>query len=207
MLLASAAVAALWALYDRTGIRPEWIAPTLYIESGFNPALQNRAGAPYYGIGQNAAGDIAAAGATPAEYMTWSAEEQLAEVVTPYFARQVKAFGPLRSGTRVYQANFLPGTLPTARGLSQVIAWRGSAFYAANAAALDPTRDGAITVSDIALVVARAAAEGEVRAALAQAYALRPSERMTSPVYGADFLDPLWWLLAPGSVASYALGR
>jgi hypothetical protein len=206
MLLPAAAASAVWALYDRTGIRPEWLLPTLYIESGFNPALPNAAGAPYYGIGQNGAGDLAAAGAeSPAEYLTWSAADQIARVVQPYFARLVKTAGPLRSGTRVYQANYLPGTLGTVRLLIQVLAWKGSTFYDQNAI-LDATRDGAITLSDIALDVARAASAAEVRAALATCYALRPTERMQSPVYGADFLDPLWWLLAPSSTAAYALG-
>ena len=39
-----AAADALWALYDATGIRPEWILPVLYSESGFNPAIVNSLG-------------------------------------------------------------------------------------------------------------------------------------------------------------------
>jgi hypothetical protein len=206
--LSAAAAAALWGLYDASGIRPEWILPTLHIESGFDPSLPNRAGAPYYGIAQNGERDIAAAGATPAEYLTWTAEEQLTRVVAPYFARLVKLEGPLRSGVRVYQGNYLPGTLRTARALWQVIAWKGTPAYDANVV-LDASRDGAITVSDLALVVAEHAASSDAQAALSAAYAARPTERASrsNPVYGKDFTDPLWWLLAPAGTAAYAFSR
>lgn len=209
MNLSPAAAAALWGLYDASGIRPEWILPTLHIESGFDPSLPNQAGSPYYGIAQNGERDIAAAGASsPAEYMTWSQEEQLTRVVTPYFARLVKLEGPLRSGTRVYQGNYLPGSLRTARALFQVIAWKGSPAYDANEV-LDASRDGAITVSDIAQVVAQHAAAPEVQTAMTLAYAVRPTERprRSNPVYGQDFTDPLWWLLAPATSAAYASRR
>jgi len=207
MNLSPAAAAALWGLYDACGIRPEWILPTLHIESGFDPSLPNHAGAPYYGIAQNGERDIAAAGASsPAEYLTWSQDEQLTRVVTPYFKRLVQLEGPLRSGVRVYQGNYLPGTLRTARTQWQVIAWKGTQAYDANQI-LDASHDGAITVSDLALVVAQHAATAEVRSAIALAYYLRSNERPTNPIYGKDFTDPLWWLLAPASTAAYAFSR
>jgi hypothetical protein len=205
MRLSAAAVAAVWGLYDKTGIRPEWLLPTLHIESGFDPSLPNAAGSPYYGIAQNGLRDITAAGAADAaDYLTWSAEDQLARVVTPYFARLVKLEGPLRSAIRVYQGNYLPGTLRTARLLISVIAVRGTPAYNENRV-LDPLGQGAVTVAGLGLVVGQHAATPDVQAALAMAYAQRPTERMASIVYGQDYTDPLAWLLAPAALGSYAL--
>lgn len=206
MFLPADAAAALWTVYDHAGIRPEWLLPTLWIESEFTPGVQNRAGAPYYGIAQNSVADLTAAGAaTPVDYLTWTATEQIESVVNRYFVRVVAAVGPLRSAVRVYQGTFLPATVLTARTLASVVCWRGSPAYDANPG-LDPLRAGAITVSDLALVVAKAAARVEVRRALALAYAARPGETPAPVVYGRDYTDPLWWLLAPASAAAYASG-
>jgi hypothetical protein len=206
MQLAAAALAALWSLYDATGIRPEWVLPTLWIESGFDPSVQNAQGAPYYGIGQTSAGDIAALGSTPADFLTWSQADQLTRAVGPYFTRLVASYGPLRSGVRVYQANFQPATLQRVRALFQVVAWRGSPAYEYNRG-LDALRDGAITMSDLGIVVERAARRPEVMAAIAAAYVLRPDETPTNPTLGAEYTDPLWWLLAPAAVGAYSLGN
>jgi hypothetical protein len=204
VLLPDDAIQALWALKDASGIRPEWALPMLYLESGFNPARPNAAGTPYYGLAQDSAATLAARGTDPASYLAMTAAEQLTLVVNPRLAAVAKLY-PLRSATRVYQANFLPGTLAAAPALISIVAWRGSPFYASNAI-LDVTGDGAISVSDLAWWMAKEAAQPEVRAAMARAYALRPTEKPANTVYGQDFLDPLWWLLAPGSAAGYALG-
>lgn len=206
MQLAAAAVAALWAVYDATGIRPEWILPTLWIESGFDPSLQNRQGAPYYGIGQTSATDIAKLGTTPADFLTWTADEQITRAVGPYFVRLVQAFGQLRSGVRVYQANYLPATLPTQHALWQVVAWRGSPEYDYNRG-LDALGDGAITLSDLAIRVGQASSRPEVVAAVVACYLARPAERPTNPVLGVEYTDPRWWVLAPAAIGAYAAGR
>lgn len=202
--LADAALSVLWTLYDATGIRPEYVLPLLYLESGFNPALQNAAGAPYYGIAQDYGPYLTRNGVAPADYVKMTADEQLSAIVVPRLEGMVKAYGALRSATRVYQANFLPSTLKTAPALWCVVAWRGTPAYAGNAV-LDVTRDGAISVSDLAWWMAYELAQPEVRAAVARAYVLRPSLKPTEAVYGGDFLDPLWWLLAPAAVAGYAV--
>lgn len=207
MQLAASALPALWGIYDATGIRPEWLLPTLWIESGFDPSIPNAQGAPYYGIGQSSAGTITAAGASsPAEFLTWSAGDQLARAVGPFLAGVVSRYGDLRSGVRVYQANYLPGTLPTIRKLWQVVAWRGSPWYDYNQT-LDVLRDGAITLSDIAWKVAEASRRPEVLAATLAVYMQRPAETPTNPVFGADYTDPKWWVLAPVLVGAYAAGR
>jgi hypothetical protein len=177
---------ALWALSDRGGPRPEYLLPVLYYESGFNPAVQNAAGAPYYGIGQNGAGLIAQFGADPQTYLTWPASQQLSTVVTAYFLSYA---GQLNSGTRTYQAEYLPGTLKTARSLGDIIASSNDdphGYYAANKT-FDWDHKGSITVGDMAHAVASMAAKPAVQQAIAQTYALRPSESPRDPVYGTDF--------------------
>ena len=83
MNLPDDALQELWALYDASGIRPEWVLPMLYLESGFNPTLQNRAGAPYYGLGQDFGPYLVRNGIQPAEYLAMTAAEQLAAIVVP----------------------------------------------------------------------------------------------------------------------------
>jgi len=185
----------LWTLYDASGLRPEWVLPGLYLESGFNPALRNGQGAPYYGVAQDFGPYLTRHGIAPGDYLAMSAQEQLAAIVAPRLETLAKAWGPLRSATRVYQANFQPATLKRTPGLWSVILWRGSPDYASNTI-LDVLRDGAITVSDLAWWMMHEAAAPECAAAIARAYVLRPVSPMPSlspaaVAYGGDFVDPL----------------
>jgi hypothetical protein len=182
-----AAGSALWALYDRGGPRPEYVLPMLYAESGFDPSVQNRGGAAQYGINQASEAAIAQYGPTDVQtYLTWPASQQISTVVSGMLLHWVALYGPLRSGTRVEQANMLPATLPTARALSDVVAQSPSPFYVGNQA-LDQGSKGAITVGDIAAFVSRAAQSQAVQDAISHTYALRPSESTREPVYGEDF--------------------
>lgn len=188
------ALQALWSLYDASGVRPEYVIPVLYLESAgtFSPAIQNQAGAPYYGLAQTSLDTITKLGMTPATFQALSQGAQLRAAVLPYFASVVATYGPIRSATRAYQANFEPATLAHVRALSQIVDRPGTASYKANAAALDPLHHGAITLSDLALVMSRAAAAAPSRIATARAYALRPSEAPARPaVYGDDFVNPM----------------
>jgi hypothetical protein len=184
MSLDAASYEVLWQISDETGIRPEWLLPCLQEESGLNPAALNSLG--YAGINQINAGFLANIGVTPADYVTWPASEQLRRVVLPYMQGVVNRYGPLRSATRVEQANFLPATLTTARSLTSVLAASGSAIYNANSG-LDLNHNGAITVQDLADMMAKTAATSNVRNALAATYAIRPGESQRDPVYGDDF--------------------
>jgi hypothetical protein len=182
-----AAGEALWSIFDATGIRPEYLLPVLAYESGFRPDIPNGAGAPYYGIGQNGVADIATfAGVDPETYMTWSASQQLATVVKGYFGRIVARYGQLNSGTRVYQAEYLPGTLPSVTSLDGVLSRAPSAYYEDNKS-FDHGGKGYITLDDLRMVVAAKAADGYVKSAIAQTYALRPSETPEDPALGTDF--------------------
>lgn len=172
---------ALWALYDSSGIRPEYALPVLYSESGFSTSVTNSIGC--VGIGQS----CPFANNLPADYASWSASQQLSGMVGPAWKADIAKFGPIRSGTRLYQANFLPATLATAKSLSSVLAAKGGNVYLANAG-LDYTHKGAITVSDLAHFISLASGHAAVKDAVAQAYALRPGESPKDPVYGDDFL-------------------
>jgi hypothetical protein len=182
-----AAGQALWDIYDSAGVRPEYLIPVLSYESGLRPDLQNGQGTPYYGIGQNGTADIAAyAGTDPQTYLTWSASQQLSTVVKGYFQRIVNKYGSLQSGTRVYQAEYLPATLSTATSLSDVLTSAPSQYYEDNKS-FDLDGKGYITLGDLSQVVARQAAKGYVQDAIAQTYALRPGETPRDPALGTDF--------------------
>jgi hypothetical protein len=110
---------------------------------------------------------------------------------------QIATFGPLQSGTRVYQANFLPATLATATTLASVLATKPAAgcasgttsnVYCANQG-LDSNGNGTIEVSDLAHFVAKEAAIPAVAAVIASAYAAAPSGAgaQTDATYGTDW--------------------
>lgn len=181
---------ALWALADAGGPRPEYILPVLYNESGFNPAATNGAGAPYSGISQNDNGYITQmTGVTLATYLTWPASQQIVKVTTPYFLSKVQVYGPLNSGVKTYQAEYLPATLATAKRLGSVIASSSNdpnGYYASNTV-LDANHDGKITLQDLADVLTKQANTSAVRSAIKSTYALRPFAIERNPVYGTDF--------------------
>lgn len=218
-MLDDAAYGVLWDIFDATGsVRPEYLLPTLQIESGLNPDVPNQQGYDYWGINQISGKTLRAQGIDPHDYLTWPASEQLRRIVMGYMQAQVKAYGPLRSGTRVYQANLYPASLKTAKTLDAVIFTaparpcvpKDTNPYCANKG-LDVGQKGTITVGDIAIFVGHAAGYAPVKDALAKTYALRPDERMRDPVYGDDFdlggkLLPMPtatnWALALGGAAA-----
>ncbi|MDE2022211.1 MAG: hypothetical protein KGI71_04875 [Patescibacteria group bacterium] len=181
MLDFPATAQALWAGYDSGKLpRPEYLLPVLFSESGFSTSVTNSIGC----VGLNQLCPFA--WPIPPGYASWTASQQIAGPISSMFAANKAKFGPLNSGTRVYQSNFLPATLATAKDLDSVIAKQGGAVYAANSG-LDYQHTGAIRVSDLAHFVARAAANSTVQSAIAQTYALRPGESPEDPVYGTDF--------------------
>lgn len=189
-MLDAASYDVLWSIYDQTGIRPEYLLPVLARESGLDPSIPNSAGYPYYGINQASTDLISTyAGTDPSTYLTWPASRQLDTVVRGMLAALVNRYGPLRSATRVYQANFLPATLSTARSLNSVVAGENGPYateYSANVG-LDADHNGVITLSDLATEMARMVAKSYVQQAIADAYKVRPTEVMHNPVYGDDF--------------------
>ena len=148
--------ATLWnPFYAKTGIRPEWIVPVLASESGLNPSIVNSIGC----IGINQACPWAVP--TPPGYGSYTASQQLAGVVLGMYEAIIAKYGPLRSGVRVYQANFLPASLSKATALDSVLARRPSGgcpggaansqyVYCANSG-FDTDHTGVITVGDLGL--------------------------------------------------------
>ncbi len=195
MLDFPAAAVALWAITAATGVKPEHLLPPLFLESGFDPSIPNQAGQPFYGINQASTQLISTyAGVTPDIYLTWPASQQLSTVVKGMIADIVHRYGPIRSATRMYQANFLPATLPTAKQLSDVLTSPPSPFYNANSG-LDANHDGAITLGDLAVKMTTMAHRPQVQQAIRDTYAARDgaTAASTSPtdineiVYGDDF--------------------
>jgi len=204
------ALSAVWTIYDATGIRPEYLLPVLWQESGFNPGLQNLAGAPYYGIAQTGGGYIVLdLHTTPEAFLASGAAAQLTSAVLPHMRAIVHRYGRVRSATRAYQANFLPDTLRTATALGQIVApysINPKSWYQSNRP-IDHLGHRAITVADLAWWMARASRSGEVRDAVARAYEMRPEEGPPhEAVYGEDFLNPLAVGLLAGALA-VTLGR
>jgi hypothetical protein len=182
---------ALWSLYDATGIRPEYLLPVLYSESSFRPDVVNSLG--YTGINQASGQMLSGYGTSSADYATWPASQQISRVVQPEYAGIQNQLGPIRSGVRAYQANFLPATLPIIKTLDGVLAhqgntneWGAGDVYDNNRG-FDTAGKGTITLNDLAKSVAKSADSAAVRHALQQTYALRPGEVMQDPVYGTDF--------------------
>jgi hypothetical protein len=183
--LDSASWAALWQIASETGVAPEYLLPVLYHESGFNPSVANSQGAPYYGINQASADLIAQyANTDPDTYMTWPASRQLSTVVRGYIKGLVSTYGPIRSATRLEQANFLPATLNSARNLDDVITRSPSAFYTSNSS-LDADNKGFISVRDIARAIMKAAQTPAVQNAIATAYAARGGGYTPAPPAGS----------------------
>jgi hypothetical protein len=195
MALDAASYGVLWAIYDQTGVRPEHLLPTLWIESGLNPALPNTGGAAFYGINQISGSWIQNnLHVTPQEYLQWPASQQLARAVLPFLKGLPK---PLPSGTRVYQANFLPATIngiagwQAARYPDDVVVSSPSAGKANPNAddyqgnkGLDIGGKGWISVGDIEAFVGKAASH--LASEFAKTYAVRPNETMQDPVLGTD---------------------
>ena len=182
---------ALWALYDATGIRPEYLLPVLYSESGFRPDVVNSLG--YTGLNQASGQMLASYGTSSADYSTWPASQQISNVIQPEYNAIQNQLGPIRSATRAYQANFLPATLPLVTTLDGVLAhqgntneWGAGDVYDNNRG-FDTAGKGTITLQDLANSVSKSAQSSAVQSALQQTYALRPNETMQDPVYGTDF--------------------
>lgn len=183
---------ALWALYDETGIRPEYALAVFWLESKFNPSIVNPIGC--VGLFQL----CPQSHTLPSGYASWPASQQISESATPFWAGIVKQYGEIRSGTRLMQGNWLPGTLVTARRLSSVVAAAPSPSYTQNATVFDPKGKGYSTVQDVANAIAKTVPF--IQDAIAQTYALRPTERPRDPVYGDDFPRFPWPALAASVV-------
>lgn len=233
MSLDPAAYPELWKIFAKTGgdLRPEYLLPVMYGESSLSPNAEN---ADHYGLNQIDGDSLRSRGIDPADYKTWPASRQLRQVVGPFFENQVQSNGPIRSGTRLYQANFLPATLALATDFQDTVVAKGgkrfggaeASFYDSNivldiGTSSDPIgRDGLhhkgrITVGDLAARVAAMSQVPAVEKAIALAYQAKPPgvtaqvlDLPHNPVDGEDYTAQGQYVgggkLAPVSVASSA---
>lgn len=200
---------ALWKVSDETGIRPEWALPVISLETRgtFDPAIVNSIGC--VGINQFCPSAYSRYVHVPVEeYRRWSASRQLAGPVLDFWKNAVRAYGPIRSATKLMMAQF--GMPTISKPLDGVVFRSPSKEYSANCTTrpcgLDPTGKGYITVRDIANMLARRARTPEVRRAIAKAYAMRPGETPYDPVYGLDYgTTPIEIVNPPTAKASDAL--
>lgn len=196
MSLDAAFYPGLWDLYAATGgsVRPEYLLPVLYGESGFQ-SVQNAQGADYWGINQESGSSLRSKGIDPLSYLSWPASEQLRVIITPRVAGQVQANGPIRSATRLYQGNLAPASLPVAFSFPDIIAAEGGTRYQGGEAAvysgnkvLDLDNSHTITVGDLAAWATGKSHAAAVLAAIAKAYLVPGSQgRPHDPVLGEDF--------------------
>jgi len=186
MTLDRDALDALWKVYDATGIAPEWTIPVIALETGgtFDPAICNPSNC--CGLNQLCPGTYSYYVHVPvAEYKQWTASQQLAGPILDYWKDATK-HGPVRSSTRLMVAQLGQALLATPPNLARVVFASPSIEYRQNAG-FDTQKKGTITEQDIANAMARQVARPAVKDALAQAYAMRPGERMRDPVYGDDY--------------------
>ncbi len=200
MLDMPAAGNALWALYDKTGLRPEYILPTFQAESVCNPAAVNKdSGA--VGLNQILPSYLPS-GVDATTYATWPASQQITQVITPSIASTLASLKPtvILSGTRFYQSNLLPATVngtagwKAARYPADVVVSKSgptnqnAADYTGNAG-IDVGKKFYISVSDLEAFVRKTLPA--IQSTLTAVYALRPTETMTDPVIGTDpYLQP-----------------
>jgi hypothetical protein len=202
-MLDSAAYAAFWEVTSATGIKPEWLIAVLNAESGLRPDIVNSIGCA--GLNQLCHDWLTKLGFTAQSYAALPASEQLRQGVLPYMADAVHRYGPIRSGTRLYQANYLPATMSAAtaaaagvgyaKSLGDTLTSSPSPYYTQNKG-FDTAGKGYITLQDLANAVARSAVQPQVQQAIRDTYAARDTasaSASTSPtdineiVYGDDF--------------------
>jgi hypothetical protein len=199
---------ALWRVSDATGIRPEWQLPVLYLESGFDPSIVNPIGC--VGLNQFCKRTYAQYVSVPVDqYRAWPASQQLAGPILAYW-RNAQRYGPIRSATRLMLAQLGPALLASAPALDSVVYATPSRAYLSNSG-FDTVGKGYFTVQDLAVAMARAIAAPAVRQAVANAYAMRPGERLSDPVYGSDWgregpLSPSARRIVPILAATVAMG-
>jgi hypothetical protein len=191
MSLDQASYGELWRLTDMTNgdLRPEYVLAFMGYESGLQPGAQNGG---CYGLNQLCSAKPG--GVDPQTYLSWPASKQIRHGVAPYLKWLNDTYGPLRSGVRLYQGNWIPESLKLAHNFPDVIAARGGTrykgqegvFYDDNRT-LDTNHDGQVTVGDIDAVINAQLRKPSVDAAIAAAYVFRGEPR---PGVGASIDGP-----------------
>jgi hypothetical protein len=148
-------------------VDPNQVALVLFEESGFNPTIQNGAGAPNYGLNQMSTANLSSLGLTPTQWTSMTAAQQL-----PYIFKWWDSLAngdnagqfPPDAGT-LLALNFEPGAFKNVAAGNNPNAVLAAATgpYASNYTAnklLDPNNTGSITVNTCRQYLANVAANG-----------------------------------------------
>lgn len=148
-------VATLVSLSEAHGIDPIDVAAVLYLESaGFNPASLGPGGlGNYTGLNQMSVANLSSFGIAPADWVTYSAAEQLPYVFKFWQSLQSFNNGAFPQNAAVLAAlNLLPGNYKMSGAASNPnapIASNPSIYYTKNTY-YDPDGTGSITLNTIA---------------------------------------------------------
>jgi hypothetical protein len=178
MALDSAFWPALWTLAINTKTRPEIFLAVWQNESGLQPGITNSIGC--VGLNQTCPspnGPGFPSGMTGAQYAALPASSQLSWITGQVNSAIKLNGGPFRSASRYYQANFLPGTLPTAKSGNSVIAAKAGPYASAYNAnpGLDPTHDGKITLNDLGAALEPGTKTSNFQSTLSTLYSNKPA--------------------------------
>jgi len=158
---------ALWKISDELGIKPEWVLPTLYLESKFDPSAINTYGCA--GLSQFCASAYSHYVNVPVEqYRAWPASAQLSGPIFAYW-RDAQAYGPIRSAAQLMIAQLGQNLLPLASSPDSVIFQSPDLAYTRNKS-FDLDQKGYVTVQDIANTMAAYAQKPAVVEAISMAY-------------------------------------
>jgi len=148
-------------------IDPVQVALVLFEESGFNPAIQNKAGASNYGLNQMSAANLSSLGLTPSQWTSMTAAQQLPYIFKWWASLASSDNGGSfpADGGELLALNFEPGAFKTvgAGGNPNAILAGSSGPYASNYTAnsvLDPNKTGSITVNTCRQYLANVEANG-----------------------------------------------
>lgn len=136
---------------ERQNINPRDLLLVMYIESGVNPNAGASKSGHAVGLTQVMPVFLKNLGwrGSSLEYSNLSAEQQLPWIEKFYTSiKPMIGKSPIETAARLYQANYLPGTLKKGTGPEIELAFKGHPYYDQNPG-LDFNKDGIITVGDL----------------------------------------------------------
>lgn len=164
-------VAALESVSSALVIPVQWLAGMLFLESAgtLDPSV-HRPSTSYYGLNQINGTWLTDHGIDPANYLTWTAAQQLDKVVLPYLQSAAKN-GPLSTPGRVELAQLAPALLAD-QSINPVVFAAPSVEFSGNSWM---SSDGSqVTLSDLERVMRKNMAASAVQALALRASGITP---------------------------------
>jgi hypothetical protein len=156
-------------------VDPEWLLLVLYLESTLHPDVGNSLG--YVGLNQLNSSYLRSAFHTePADYLTWSASEQMIHVVGPWLKRALRGVVPQSIG-HLYAFNIAP-SIAYAHGAPETVIFSSPTKEYQKNSGLDYDKSGSITIGDFNKFFERLATRADYKKALAR---LRASTSLSIP--------------------------